>query len=189
MQELREHGWTLAQMPCPELTFTGMNRFWAVRKQLETAAYRGLCSDDGRPGDPDRGAPGRTRRPPVNGGSTPDVIGVLERCGWGAILLPPDWYGDSVATPLLTQIAEQVSEFISHGYDVVLIGERTGLAKALNAAGVSPRDAMSPGDDPGLERFLIARPAPPASPEPPSTTHSGSKDEPVRAYLQVRHGQ
>jgi predicted secreted protein len=43
VQELRDNGWTLAQMPCPELTFTGMNRFWAVREQLETRAYRQHC--------------------------------------------------------------------------------------------------------------------------------------------------
>lgn len=30
-------------MPCPELTFTGLNRFWAVREQLDTLAYRRHC--------------------------------------------------------------------------------------------------------------------------------------------------
>jgi predicted secreted protein len=43
VEALREHGWILAQMPCPELTFTGLNRFWAVREQLETLAYRRHC--------------------------------------------------------------------------------------------------------------------------------------------------
>jgi predicted secreted protein len=38
--ELRASGWQIAQMPCPELTFTGLNRFWAVREQLDTLAYR-----------------------------------------------------------------------------------------------------------------------------------------------------
>jgi predicted secreted protein len=41
--ELRERGWALVQMPCPELSFTGMNRFWAVREQLDTLAYRRHC--------------------------------------------------------------------------------------------------------------------------------------------------
>ena len=43
VEELRRGGWTLAQMPCPELTFTGLNRFWAVREQLDTIAYRRHC--------------------------------------------------------------------------------------------------------------------------------------------------
>jgi predicted secreted protein len=40
---LREAGWRIEQMPCPELTFTGLNRFWAVREQLDTIAYRKHC--------------------------------------------------------------------------------------------------------------------------------------------------
>jgi hypothetical protein len=31
VEELRARSWELAQMPCPELAFTGLNRFWAVR--------------------------------------------------------------------------------------------------------------------------------------------------------------
>ena len=37
---LRDEGWRIEQMPCPELAFTGLNRFWAVKEQLDTAAYR-----------------------------------------------------------------------------------------------------------------------------------------------------
>jgi predicted secreted protein len=40
---LRERGWRIEQMPCPELAFTGLNRFWAVREQLDTGAYRRHC--------------------------------------------------------------------------------------------------------------------------------------------------
>ena len=40
---LRERGWQIQQMPCPELAFTGLNRFWAVREQLDTSAYRRHC--------------------------------------------------------------------------------------------------------------------------------------------------
>jgi predicted secreted protein len=40
---LREQGWRIEQMPCPELAFTGLNRFWAVREQLDTIAYRRHC--------------------------------------------------------------------------------------------------------------------------------------------------
>lgn len=40
---LRDQGWRIEQMPCPELAFTGLNRFWAVREQLDTIAYRKHC--------------------------------------------------------------------------------------------------------------------------------------------------
>src|SRR5215475_13114083 len=30
VQVLRDAGWRIEQMPCPELAFTGLNRFWAV---------------------------------------------------------------------------------------------------------------------------------------------------------------
>jgi predicted secreted protein len=40
---LREHGATIRQMPCPELAFGGTRRFWAVREQYDTPAYRAHC--------------------------------------------------------------------------------------------------------------------------------------------------
>jgi predicted secreted protein len=40
---LRAQGWRIEQMPCPELTFTGLNRFWAVKEQYDTAAFRRHC--------------------------------------------------------------------------------------------------------------------------------------------------
>src|SRR5690242_18831647 len=43
VQVLRDAGWRIEQMPCPELAFTGLNRFWAVREQLDTLAYRRHC--------------------------------------------------------------------------------------------------------------------------------------------------
>jgi predicted secreted protein len=43
VEELRTAGWRLEQMPCPELAFTGLHRFWAVKEQLDTAAYRRHC--------------------------------------------------------------------------------------------------------------------------------------------------
>jgi predicted secreted protein len=43
VDQLRERGWQLMQMPCPELTFTGLNRFWAVREQYDTVAHRRHC--------------------------------------------------------------------------------------------------------------------------------------------------
>ncbi len=40
---LREGGATIRQMPCPELAFGGTRRFWAVRQQYDTPAYRAHC--------------------------------------------------------------------------------------------------------------------------------------------------
>jgi predicted secreted protein len=44
VEVLRAHGWRMEQMPCPELTFAGLNRFWAVREQYDTAAYHRHCT-------------------------------------------------------------------------------------------------------------------------------------------------
>ena len=43
VDELRQRGWRIEQMPCPELAFTGLNRFWAVREQYDTTAFRRHC--------------------------------------------------------------------------------------------------------------------------------------------------
>ena len=43
VEELRARGWRIEQMPCPELAFTGLHRFWAVKEQLDTTAYRRHC--------------------------------------------------------------------------------------------------------------------------------------------------
>src|SRR5258708_22097408 len=43
VQVLREQGWRMEQLPCPELAFTGLNRFSAVREQYDTAAYHRHC--------------------------------------------------------------------------------------------------------------------------------------------------
>jgi predicted secreted protein len=40
---LRERGATIRQMPCPELAFGGTRRFWAVREQYDTRAFRAHC--------------------------------------------------------------------------------------------------------------------------------------------------
>jgi predicted secreted protein len=40
---LRAHGAAIRQMPCPELAFGGTRRFWAVREQYDTPAYRAHC--------------------------------------------------------------------------------------------------------------------------------------------------
>jgi predicted secreted protein len=40
---LRERGYELQQLPCPELAFAGVRRWWAVYEQYDTPAYRAHC--------------------------------------------------------------------------------------------------------------------------------------------------
>lgn len=40
---LRERGYELLQLPCPELAFAGTRRWWAVYEQYDTPAYRAHC--------------------------------------------------------------------------------------------------------------------------------------------------
>lgn len=37
---LRQHEYGLLQLPCPELTYIGVARWWAVREQYDNPAYR-----------------------------------------------------------------------------------------------------------------------------------------------------
>jgi hypothetical protein len=85
-----------------------------------------------------------------------DALAVLESAGWGAIQLPPPWYPDDVAVPLLDQVAEHVDEFARHGYDVVLVGARAGLAQALERTGRALPDAIDPASAAELQAFLTA---------------------------------
>lgn len=43
LDALRASDWRIEQMPCPELAFAGLNRFWAVREQYDTLAFRRHC--------------------------------------------------------------------------------------------------------------------------------------------------
>jgi hypothetical protein len=86
-----------------------------------------------------------------------DALALLGAAGWGVMQLPPPWYPDAVAGPLLEQVAEQVDEFARHGYDVVLVGDRGGLREALGALGRELPDAVAPRDAAGLEAFLQSR--------------------------------
>src|SRR6476659_8236163 len=40
---LLERGWVIRQMPCPELAFGGVRRFWWVRDQADTPVFREHC--------------------------------------------------------------------------------------------------------------------------------------------------
>jgi predicted secreted protein len=43
VQALRNRGYELLQLPCPELAFAGARRWWAVYEQYDTPAYRAHC--------------------------------------------------------------------------------------------------------------------------------------------------
>jgi hypothetical protein len=83
-----------------------------------------------------------------------DGLAVLERAGWGAAQLPPAGYPDDAAGPLLEQVAEQAEEFLRHGYVLVIVGRRDGLAEALAGYGISGLPAIEPDSAEHLERFL-----------------------------------
>ena len=85
-----------------------------------------------------------------------DVLAVLAGENWGAIQLPPAWYPDDVAGPLLDQVAEHVEEFVRHDYDLVRVGDRAGLAQALGALGVASPEAIAPVTEDELRAFLAS---------------------------------
>ena len=43
VEALRSRGYLLQQLPCPELAFAGVRRWWAVYEQYDTPAYRTHC--------------------------------------------------------------------------------------------------------------------------------------------------
>ena len=43
VEALRTRGYHLQQLPCPELAFAGVRRWWAVYEQYDTPAYRAHC--------------------------------------------------------------------------------------------------------------------------------------------------
>src|SRR6266702_6470701 len=74
-----------------------------------------------------------------------DGIAAAAEAGWGVNQLPAEDYPAAVAQRLLFEVAEQADEFSRHGYDLVLIGERDGLAEALARVGLAVPDAITPG--------------------------------------------
>src|SRR5436190_1609915 len=149
---LRERGWRIEQMPCPELAFAGLNRFWAVREQYDTAAFRRHCQ---RLATAVAGAiAARVQQGEeivlvgaCYGNAGPgqlDGLAVLAAAGWGVMQLPDDGYPAEVARPLLAEVAEQVEEFSRRGYGFILVGERDGLAGALAQVGVAVPDRIVP---------------------------------------------
>jgi predicted secreted protein len=43
VEALRNRGYLLLQLPCPELAFAGARRWWAVYEQYDTPGYRAHC--------------------------------------------------------------------------------------------------------------------------------------------------
>jgi len=41
--DLSAAGYLIQQMPCPEMTFLGVGRWWQVREQYDTPGYRNHC--------------------------------------------------------------------------------------------------------------------------------------------------
>jgi hypothetical protein len=86
-----------------------------------------------------------------------DLLGVLDRAGWGVIALPPAWYGPELAEPLLEQVAEHVQEFQRHGYGIVQLGDRDGLDAALAAVGLTRLDRLEADGPEALAAALEQR--------------------------------
>ena len=104
--------------------------------------------------------------PPDTAGSCLDVLRVLEACGYGVLQLPPT-PGTGDAGPLLAVIADQVAEYVHHGYAVVAIGLRgepgnglhwRRLSGLLRHRGVAPppRQVVDSGGDSMGEKQRLA---------------------------------
>jgi hypothetical protein len=102
-----------------------------------------------------------------------DALAVCARTGFGVMQLPATWYPEEVAAGWLEQVAEQLDEYLRHGYAVVLVTrrgdsdaprQRAALAAALAAIGHDlPPEHESDDDADALEEFLRAQPVPRAT--------------------------
>ncbi len=43
VERLREHGYAIEQLPCPEMSYLGVARWWQSREQYDTPGYRRHC--------------------------------------------------------------------------------------------------------------------------------------------------
>jgi hypothetical protein len=92
-----------------------------------------------------------------------DGIAAAVQADWGVVQLPADDYPAQVAERLLFEVAEQSEEFARHGYDIVLVGQREGLAEALARVGLAVPDGIIPESLVQLREFLDGRPDPAAA--------------------------
>ncbi len=91
-----------------------------------------------------------------DGGAGFDVLAALDEAGWGVVLLPPAWYPDAAAGPLLEAIADQLHEYSRHGYAIALVGERAGLDAALARVDVAMPAPLHPATAAELATGLAA---------------------------------
>lgn len=86
---LREHGYTIRQMPCPELAFGGTKRFWWVREQADTPLFRRHCRRIAQ-------VVAATMEPHVSAGDDVVLIGVDSSPTMGVDYSPsaPEWGGE-----------------------------------------------------------------------------------------------
>src|SRR5581483_5279000 len=86
---LRERGWTIRQMPCPELGFMGARRFWGVKEQFDTPLYRRHCRRIAR-------VVASAMEPHVAAGDDVVLIGVdsSPTMGAGFYVSAPHWAGE-----------------------------------------------------------------------------------------------
>ncbi len=89
-----------------------------------------------------------------------DGVAAAAQAGWGVVQLPADDYPAGLAESLLYEVAEQAQEFARHGYDLVLVGQRAGLAEALARVGLALPDGTTPLATFQLMEFLRDRPTP-----------------------------
>jgi hypothetical protein len=83
-----------------------------------------------------------------------DLMAVLERARWGAIVLPPEWYPEDVATGLLVQFAEHIEEFLRHGYQVICIGSCERLSEPLRELGIELPETIAASTEDELLQLL-----------------------------------
>src|SRR3954447_9276321 len=86
---LRERGYVIRQMPCPELAYGGARRFWGVREQFDTPLYRRHCRRLPKPVSPGR-------EPHLRAGDDVVLIGVDSSPTMGVAFSPsaPRWGGE-----------------------------------------------------------------------------------------------
>lgn len=91
---LLEHGWRIRQLPCPELAFGGVKRFWWVRDQADTPVFRAHCRRLAR-------AVAATMEPHVAATDDVVLIGVDSSPTLGIDFQPssPTWGGDPSSAP------------------------------------------------------------------------------------------
>jgi hypothetical protein len=83
-----------------------------------------------------------------------DALAVLQQEEWGVVQLPASDYPDDVAAPLLEQVAEHTEEFARHGYRLVILGQRAGLAETLARRGIPELPQLDPSTVDELRVFL-----------------------------------